>query len=354
MTTLYIIAAALTLFVIVPGIITAVLYERFFSKRFVTPEYRALDPAEYPRLRMAPHEFRSAGGDLLKACYFTAEGVEPAATVVMSHGFGGGGYNCYLDVIEYFAGAGFAVFAFDGTGNDGSEGRGVGGLPQGLSDLDRAIGYVESAGGIPKLPVVVWGHSWGGYCAAAVLRFRPEVRAAASFAGFDRTSDLIRAKGEGIIGRWISVIMPYVKVYEKLKYGKYGGVTVSDVLTSVKTPVFFAHGEKDTVIPAGYGYSLWEKKFGGDPRFTFVMREGYAHNNIYYSEHALAYVNDYNAEFDRWTRSLGYDAAAKENAGRFAKDRSEYMHAHIDRSIWAHKADGEFLAGVAGFFMRNI
>ena len=81
---------------------------------------------------------------------------------VIAHGFGGGGHNSYMDVANYFASNGYYVFAYDVTGCDKSEGEGVGGVPQGVIDLDHAISFVEDNNEIPELPIMLFGHSWGG------------------------------------------------------------------------------------------------------------------------------------------------------------------------------------------------
>lgn len=39
--------------------------------------------------------------------------------------------------------------------------HGVGGVPQGVLDLEYAISFVEANDDIPDLPIVLFGHSWG-------------------------------------------------------------------------------------------------------------------------------------------------------------------------------------------------
>ena len=58
-----------------------------------------------------------------------------------------------MDCANYFAQHGYYVFAYDATGNDDSEGEGVGGFPQGVVDLDHAISFVEKSGNFPDLPI---------------------------------------------------------------------------------------------------------------------------------------------------------------------------------------------------------
>ncbi len=87
--------------------------------------------------------FPSDHGQML-AGYLYSSGGDPRGVVILAHGFGGGGHNSYMDVADYFTRHGYYVFAYDATGTDRSEGDGVGGVPQGVIDLDHAISYVEA------------------------------------------------------------------------------------------------------------------------------------------------------------------------------------------------------------------
>ena len=88
------------------------------------------------------YTFPSDHGQML-AGYLYSAGEEQKGIVVLAHGFGGGGHNSYMDVADCFAKEGWYVFAYDATGTDKSEGEGVGGVPQGVADLDHAISFVE-------------------------------------------------------------------------------------------------------------------------------------------------------------------------------------------------------------------
>jgi len=48
-----------------------------------------------------------------------------------------------MNAADYFARNGYYVFAYDATAMDKSEGEGLGGIPQGVIDLDSAISFVE-------------------------------------------------------------------------------------------------------------------------------------------------------------------------------------------------------------------
>ena len=85
--------------------------------------------------------------------------------VVFAHGIGSW-HQDYMMQLMWLVDHGWRVFAYDATGCGESEGATQVSLSQSLDDLDAALAYTFShlAHG---LPVLVAGHSWGGYAAAA-------------------------------------------------------------------------------------------------------------------------------------------------------------------------------------------
>ncbi len=61
------------------------------------------------------------------------------------------------------------MFSFDCTGSHESRGKGTTGLPQLALDLNAALSYMESDSALDGVPIMLYGHSWGGYAVAAVL-----------------------------------------------------------------------------------------------------------------------------------------------------------------------------------------
>ena len=141
--------------------LTVTVYNENFNQRFESYEPLMLYVDDFDGLQRTKYEFCSNEGQKL-AGYLYRFGENQRGIVVMAHGFGGGGHNSYMDCANYFARHGYYVFSYDATGNDESEGEGVGGLPQGVIDLDYAITFVEESGNFPDLPIALFGHSWGG------------------------------------------------------------------------------------------------------------------------------------------------------------------------------------------------
>lgn len=327
------------------------IYNENFNQRFESYEPQMLRKEDFDGLEQTRYKFPSDKGQMLTGYLYSHGDAAPQGIVILAHGFGGGGHNSYMDVADYFARNGFLVFAYDATGNDESEGKGVGGLPQGVIDLDHAITFVETSGNFPNLPIMLFGHSWGAYSAGSVLSYHPEVRAIIACSGFNSSPEMVEAEGRREAGEGIALLMPFVKLHEAIKYGKYASSSVLNGLAASDTRVMIVHGAEDDFVPASIGYDRFYAKYAEDPRFRFVMLEHQGHNYVYDD---MTYINEFNAAFDKWLTTLDYDYKAKENKDRFAADKEEYIHQNLDREQWSHMLNKELFEDFVSFFRDSI
>ncbi len=278
------------------------IYNDNFNKRFESYEPYTLQVEDFEGLQRTKYEFPSDHGQKLTGYVYSA-GSNQKGILVIAHGFGAG-HNSYMDCANYFAQNGYYVFAYDATGNDESEGDGVGGIPQGVIDLDYAISFVVKSGNLPDLPVVLFGHSWGGYSVCSVLTYHPEVKAVIECSGCNCSSDLFEAGGKEEAGDVIYTMMPFIKLHERIKFGKYASNTAMDGFAASEAAVMIVHSEDDDVVPIEYGYDLYYGKYAADPRFTFIRLEHSGHNYVFDD---LTYIDEFNADFDDWRSTLDYD-----------------------------------------------
>ncbi|SFY09908.1 alpha/beta hydrolase [Ruminococcus sp. XPD3002] len=117
------------------------MYNENFNVRGDSYEPLKLRTEDFDSLECKEYSFSSDKGQKL-AGYLYSVGSDQHGIVVIAHGFGGG-HNSYIDAAYFFAENGYYVFAYDATGCDKSEGEGVGGVPQGVIDLDHAISFAE-------------------------------------------------------------------------------------------------------------------------------------------------------------------------------------------------------------------
>lgn len=326
-------------------ILTVIVYNENFNQRFESYEPLMRYVEDFDGLQRTKYEFTSNKGQKLTGYLYTSED-DPQGIILLAHGFGGGGHNSYMGTANYFAHHGYCVFAYDATGNDESEGEGVGGLPQGVIDLDCAIRFVEESGNFPDLPILLFGHSWGGYSVCSVLTYHPEVKAVIACSGFNSSSDMFEAEGKKQVGAGIYLMLPFVKLHEWIKYGGYASNTAMDGFAKSTAAVMILHSFDDEVVPVEYGYDIYYEKYKDDPRFKFIHFEDKGHS--YFNDET--YTDEFNAGFDKWLETLDYDYDAAENKDRFSADKADYFHQNLNRDKWCHSIDTELFDGFVEFY----
>ncbi len=253
------------------------IYNFYFGRRFESNPSLMNHVYDFDGLERTRYEFESDKGQTLVG-YMYAAGVEQKAIIVFAHGYGGGGHNSYMKVINYYAQNGFYVFAYDATGNDESGGKGIGGVPQGLIDLNYAITFVEKSVDFPDLPICLFGHSWGGYSACNVLVYHPEVKSVVECSGPCSSTDLLEGGGKNVVGPMIYILLPVIKTYEKAKFGEYAECNALNGFAATDAPVMVVHSSDDNIVPISYGYDIYYEHYKDDPRFVFKRLEGKGHN----------------------------------------------------------------------------
>ena len=334
------------------GMFCVKMYDENFNVRGDSYGPLMLRLEDFNGLRCTEYTFPSDHGQRL-AGYLYSAGEEQKGVVVIAHGFGGGGHNSYMDAANYFAQHGWYVFAYDATGTDQSEGDGAGGVPQGVIDLEHAISFVEAEDNLCTLPVVLFGHSWGAYSVCSVLTYHPEVKAVIECSGFNRSSDMFESGGKSQAGGFIYTMTPFVKIYERVKYGKYAENTAMDGFAATDAPVMVVHSADDNVIEIGYGYDKYYEKYKDDDRFTFVRFDDKGHNDILIDPEDT-YKDEFNAEFDQWLETLDYDYKAEENKDRFVKEKAEYITKNLDHSRWSKRLDEDLFASFVAFYDKAV
>lgn len=318
-----VISVLLAIFLIILPIATIVVYESIFAERYETVSWMQFSMEDYEGLQVERSDFQSEDVTLAGYKYAKAN-QEIKGVVVIAHGLGGGGHNTYMPFVDYFTSQGYYVFAYDACGNDNSGGDCVEGLPQGLIDLNNAIHHTKTIEEYKDLPLALFGHSWGGYAVGNVLNMHPEVKAAVIVAGFNETEDLLEYQGEQIAGVGVHILMPYLKLYERIKFGEeFTEVSAIQGMENTDAGIMIVHSKDDTTVPAMYGYDKFYDTFGDSTRFEFVQYENKGHNYLFYSDAAWNYREQLNADYKRYVEDNGrsYDAQTKE----------EFMNRYLDK-----------------------
>lgn len=346
---LRVISAVMAWFILVNLIIslgaTAIVYELIFNNSYTTYEPYSLSVEDFDGLKVENCKFESNNGQMLAGYRYYKDSIaSPKGLLIIAHGHGGGGQNTYMPIADYFTTAGYKVFAYDATANDNSEGDSLGGLPQGLIDLDYAIRYVEADEEYKELPIVLFGHSWGGYCVTNVLSFHPEVKAVVSAAGFNRSSCMLQSYAERYAGFAATLTMPFVNSYEFIKFGLTANSSAMKAFEASDAGVFIIHSKDDKTVGIDYGYNIYYEKYKDDDRFTFVEYEDRGHGQIYYSDAVREYTTEINEQFDEY---FGYVDKVDPD------EKAEYLHEHLDKSKM-YELDTKLFSDILEFYDSYI
>lgn len=264
--------------------------------------------------------------------------------VVIAHGIGSSAEG-YLPETIYFVDQGWRVFIYDCTGSWNSEGKGTKGLPQSALDLDVALTYIESQNW--NLPVMLYGHSWGGYAVTAVLNYEHAVTASVSVAGYDSPIVMLHEQAGYMLG-WVSVFAyPIEWSYQRILFGSAAGLTAVDGINRSGIPVMIIHGTADETIRYDGAAIIAQKDQITNPNVeykTCSMEGQNGHNSLVMSEVAVKYTEELNAE---------YNAISEYYGGEVPEEVKTAFSAAADR-FQASELDGAFMDEVNAFFEKQI
>ena len=339
------IVVLMVLLLIVPFGLSAMIYEDNFGDRYETyaPMARSVD--EFDGLNVKRYTFSSDQGQNLVGYKYYKTLENTKGVIVISHGLGGGGHNSYMDVADFFTSNGYVVFAYDATGNDESEGSSVKGLPQGLIDLDYAIQFVKQTSDFDNLPIMLFGHSWGGYSVGSVLNLHPDVKAVVIVAGFNKSMDIIEEEGKKIAGDGVRVLLPYISLYERFKFGKHASYNCINGFENTEAGVMIIHSADDEMISQEKGFDVFYDQYKNNPRFSFVKYENRGHDYVFYSERSRDYQDEFNRNFTEYVNSLDEELTIELKAS--------YLNDHLDKKQ-LFDLDIELMNSIVKFYDNNV
>ena len=349
---LVILTIVIVSFELLSFILSGPIYNAIFNKRFesVTPYYYEVN--EFDGLERNKYQFKSNNNQLLTGYLYHDGSINDSiALIVMAHGLGGGGHIPYMPCINYFANQNFLVFAYDGTGNTESEGEDIIGLPQQLIDLDYAINFIDD---LYDLPMMLFGHSWGGYAVCSVLNYQPNIKAVVSLAGFNSSKDIIEAYGRKYVGGLVKTGLPFVTMHEKRLFGDYANASALSGFEKTKTDIMIIHSSDDETVPISVGYDLYYNKYQKNERFKFIKYNDKGHSQVYYSYETINKINEINKEFDSWLETLNYDYTSKKNENRFIKDKETYLNQKHIREVLCNNIDYQLFDQIKEFYINSL
>jgi alpha-beta hydrolase superfamily lysophospholipase len=274
---------------------------------------------------------------------FIYGGANSNGLVVISQGLGGTA-DSYFPMIMYFVDNGWRVFAFNNTGVDGSEGEDTRGLYQSVIDLDAALVFVEQTNSLNRLPIMLVGHSWGGYAVCSVLNYEHPVNAVVSFAGYNSGREVFEELGKSSAGIKFAFIRPQFRKIEKQRFGDVAKLTAIEGVNKTGIPVIIVHSSDDDVITAQKTSIYAHREKINNPHVEIIYMEGddaTGHERVFGSKRRKEYANRVNANWKE------YYEADPENATLLQWSK-EF---NLDKTL-ANELDADLMEHINEFFLK--
>lgn len=221
--------------------------------------------------------FFSGTAGTLRGFLFSYPDVQPKGLIVFFHGYGMS-HADYLPECEYFCRRGYQVLSFDGAGTGISDGMLLG-LPQHILDLQACLRHIQRQPALSALPLLLYGHSWGGYAADCIGALEPfPIRGIVSAAGFYGSLSALAPYTRRHFGPLAPLPLLGIRLYQRLRFGKLAGITAARGLSRQTCPVLIAQSDDDRILPYQKNYMALYRRFHDDPRFTFLPLTGHDHN----------------------------------------------------------------------------
>ena len=293
-------------------IIVVMCYDAMFSR--TTPAKYSMRvqyddvKAEYERDLIC---FES-GDNTLQGYHYGKENEK--GLIVISHGLGAVAEN-YLSETLYFVDNGYQVFSYDNTGCHNSEGDDSRGLSQSVIDLDSALTYIESDSRFDNLPILLFGHSWGGYAVTAIFNYNHNITASVSLAGFNEPISMIFDKGKQIMGPLAYIEYPIMSLYHRFLFKGNATLTAVDGINQTSTPILLIHGNEDEVIdPNTVGIIAFKDEIT-NPNVQYILRTNERQNNhtqLCMSITALEYIDELNITYNELSQKYDNEVPEEE------------------------------------------
>ena len=320
--------AALLLYVLLSVAGSAMVFHLLFRRAdypaLTELTFADIDAERYARTAVS---FDSGGHNLSGYFY---EKDEPTGTVLVANGLYSGA-DRHLSEIMYFLDHNWQVFVFDGTGVGASDGDSIVGLPQAKRDLLAAIRTLRADLIPADQPLVIYGHSVGGYAAVTALAKTDEVSAVVCIAGFNSPVETMYYHARQRVGFLADAGYPFMWLHNRMLFGEDADVAACDVLNETEVPVALIEGTGDATVPQEIGIGRFAAT-RTNPRLEYVRVDA-----PYKNTHSALWLTE---------------AAARQSADLLAAEPETALS--LETRLALNELDPDFMAYVLHFYERAI
>ena len=238
--------------------LSAILYRVLFPRREGVSEFRysyaELGPEAPPR-----EAFRFSSGDNLLSGY-RYEAENPKGLVVVVNGIGAG-VDAHLPEIRYFVAHGYSAVVWDNTGIGDSEGRWSVGMQQIKLDLLAYLDWQEAQPSGEALPVLLYGHSAGGYAACTALATDHRIDGVICISAFESPIGIMLCHARNRVGLLADTQIPFLRLENLLLFGEDSDCSAFEAVNGAGVPVLIIQGSSDDLVPPSQSLLQYEDAY---------------------------------------------------------------------------------------------
>lgn len=250
-----------------------------YDKEVGVPYYSHLD---FDGLKQEPFTFINSKGVEIHSFFYYHDGYKEDKIILFCPGLGPG-HTAYLREIEELAKHGYKVLTLDYTGCGESKGKRLDSMNMPTLDTMELLDYLKL-----DTPVVLIGHSLGGYTTLNLINLRKDIDRAVIISGFLSIESLVSYSVP------LSFIVSRIMKYERKTVPQYAEIDNTTYLKETKDNLFFIHSEDDPMVP--YSISLEIVESINNPSIKIHKLKDRKHNPNY-TDDAVKYLNDIFGEY---------------------------------------------------------
>lgn len=302
--------------------LSAIIYRLLFPRRDGISEFRYTYSelgAEAP-----PREaFRFSSGDNLLSGY-RYDAKDPKGLIIVVNGIGAG-VDAHLPEICYFVAHGYSAVVWDNTGIGESEGRWSVGMQQIKLDLLAYLSWREAQSPEEALPVLLYGHSAGGYAACTALASDHRIDGVICIAAFESPIGIMVYHARNRVGLLADLQIPFLRLENLLLFGEDSDCSAFEAVSAAEVPVLIVQGNSDDLVPYSQSLIRFEGEFE-NPRVRCVEI-----TTEYRNEHSTPWLSEASACYE-YTLPKG-ETPDKSQANELSEAFMEELLAFLDETV---------------------
>ena len=253
-------------------------YIKFFVHRYDkevgVPYYSHKD---FKGFKCEDYSFTNSYGINIRYFFYYYDNYKTDKIILFCHGMGPG-HTAYIAEIEALARRGYKVLTLDYAGCGESGGKYLGSLNKPTRDVIDLLNHLK----LDK-PIVLIGHSMGGYTALNTLCLRKEITKAIAISPIVRIEPLLQLNTKS------KFITRHLMRYERKVDREVFDIDIPEYLKTTTDDVFVIQSTDDQMVP--YNMSLKVIEQIDNPHIKTKRYENRKHNPNY-TDSAVAYMND--------------------------------------------------------------